>query len=179
MSHAIEIAKMNEKIGELTKERSYYKSRSEKAIRVIHECNGRMEDALEKLRPYALNCQENLLAWHKHYNGLLQKERDDNLTLRLQMDDKMAGIRRMNEHFRNWQREGLDIRLPYITKIAELKSHIRTCRRLMGWSIDPYYDDSDAGDSEPLAAGVGDELSALNLGGSAPTEENESGSAAP
>jgi len=164
VSHAIEIAKLNQKIGKLTEERDYYASRSERAVELCHVLNGRMEDALERLRPYAFNCQENLIAWHKYYNELLQKERDDNLQLRLQMDDKMASIRRANDIWRGLQEALLEIKLPYITKIAEYKAHIRFCRNYMGWSPDPEFEDSDAEEEKKE-----DEVPAMTLGDSATT----------
>ncbi|KAF4314648.1 hypothetical protein GTA08_BOTSDO01690 [Botryosphaeria dothidea] len=98
---------------------------------------------LEKLRPYAHQQHDAIVALHAHYNGLLEKERQQNLELRLEHQEWQAGLGRVAQYARHALKESADADLGYERKIRELKAENRMLRRLANWE-----EASDSDDGE-------------------------------
>ncbi|KAL0254575.1 hypothetical protein SLS55_010053 [Diplodia seriata] len=88
---------------------------------------------VEKLRPYAHQQHDAMLALHAHYNALLERERQANLELRLDHQDWQAGLGRVAQYARHALKESADAGLGYERKIRELKAENRMLRRLANW----------------------------------------------
>lgn len=94
------------------------------------------EDALgtatEQIRNYATGIEARFLAQRKHYNNLLQQEKDEHLQSRLDRDQwnalylEVCRMIRTAHHLRNseWTEE--------YTIIAGLQAQVRCLRRCMG-----------------------------------------------
>lgn len=88
---------------------------------------------LEKLRPFAFRHEQAILALHSHYNSLLEKERQQNLELRLEHQEWQAGLGRAAQFARAALKESSEASLPHERKIKELKAENKLLRRLAGW----------------------------------------------
>ncbi|GME48358.1 Glutamyl-trna reductase [Neofusicoccum parvum] len=98
---------------------------------------------LEKLRPYAHQQHDAIVALHAHYNTLLEKERQANLELRLEHQEWQAGLGRVAQYARHALKESADAGLGYERKIRELKAENRMLRRLANWEEASDSDDDD------------------------------------
>ena len=88
---------------------------------------------LERLRPYAYQHTQAIIALHAHYNSLLDAERTANLHLRLEYQKWQAGLGRVANYARLALRSDNEGTLPYLRKIAALKTENRVLRSLAGW----------------------------------------------
>lgn len=88
---------------------------------------------LDKLRPYAHQQHDAIVALHAHYNALLEKERQQNLELRLEHQEWQAGLGRVAQFARHALKESANSDLGYERKIRELKAENRMLRRLANW----------------------------------------------
>ncbi|KAK8184601.1 hypothetical protein BC567DRAFT_140483, partial [Phyllosticta citribraziliensis] len=88
---------------------------------------------LEKLRPFTFRHEQAILALHSHYNTLLEKERQQNLELRLEHQEWQAGLGRAAQFARAALKESSEASLPHERKIKELKAENKLLRRLAGW----------------------------------------------
>lgn len=88
---------------------------------------------LDKLRPYAHQQHDAIVALHAHYNALLEKERQANLELRLEHQEWQAGLGRVAQYARHALKESADAGLGYERRIRELKAENRMLRRLANW----------------------------------------------
>lgn len=88
-----------------------------------------MEAIAEKVRPYTHVMHQNLLAWHRYYSGMLQKERDDNLAMRLENDDRMASLGRLNQALGQLRGTLTDGDVSSVGEIAYLKEQLSHYQR--------------------------------------------------
>ena len=114
---------------------------------LLNDYEAAMQLILDKLRTYAYNHTNTLIALHAHYNGLLTAERNTNLDLRLEHQSWQAGLARVADYARVALREQADARLPYLRRIAALKGENRVLRSLAGWEVGPEGEGSES-DSE-------------------------------
>ena len=119
----------------------------------VNECQSLVIDyettlanLMDKLRSYAYDHATTIVDTHKHYAGLIEKEREANLQLRLEHGEWQAGLGRATE----WARRALRARgeeiAPMQRRMREVKAENRVLRRLVGWSVEP--DSDDEGDEE-------------------------------
>jgi hypothetical protein len=101
---------------------------------------------LDKLRPYAYNQTQAMLALHKHYQELIDKERAASMQVRLEHAEWQAGLGRVAEYARLALKAQNEEGLPDKKKIKELREENRVLRQLAGW--DPRTDDSDENEEE-------------------------------
>ncbi len=104
-----------------------------KSQNLVTEYENALALVLDKLRPYAYQHTQAIIALHKHYKNLLEQERQTSLTLRIQHSEWQAGLSRAAEYARLALREHSNSTLPYIRKIAGLKTENRVLRSLCGW----------------------------------------------
>jgi hypothetical protein len=88
---------------------------------------------LDKLRPYAYNQTQAILALHKHYQDLLEKERATNMQVRLEHAEWQAGLGRVAEYARLALKVQSEGELGLERERRGLKEENRVLRRLAGW----------------------------------------------
>jgi hypothetical protein len=88
---------------------------------------------LDKLRPYAYNQTQAMVALHKHYQQLIEEERASSMQLRLEHAEWQAGLGRAAEYARLALKVQSEGERPYQREIKELKEENRVLRRLAGW----------------------------------------------
>ncbi|KAF2084637.1 hypothetical protein K490DRAFT_19925, partial [Saccharata proteae CBS 121410] len=110
---------------------------------LVQDYETNLTGILEKLRPYAYRQHDAILALHAHYNGLLDKERQQNLELRLEYHEWQQGLGRVAQYARAALKEANDGTLPHETKIKQLKAENKLLRRLAGWEEAPDSDDEE------------------------------------
>ncbi|KAF2126825.1 hypothetical protein P153DRAFT_70978 [Dothidotthia symphoricarpi CBS 119687] len=88
---------------------------------------------LDKLRPYAYNQTQSMLALHKHYQTLLDNERSTSMSLRLEHAEWQAGLGRVADYARQALQTQSRAEEPLQSAIKELKEENRILRRLAGW----------------------------------------------
>ena len=88
---------------------------------------------LDKLRPYAYNQTQSMLALHKHYQTLLDNERSTSMSLRLEHAEWQAGLGRVAEYARQALQTQSRAEEPLQREVKELKEENRILRRLAGW----------------------------------------------
>ncbi|ORX92443.1 hypothetical protein BCR34DRAFT_500735 [Clohesyomyces aquaticus] len=104
---------------------------------------------LDKLRPYAYNQTQAMVALHKHYQTLIEQERAISMQLRLEHAEWQAGLGRVAEYARMALKVQSDGELPYKRERKELKEENRVLRRLAGWE-EKKEDSSDEEDQEKI-----------------------------
>lgn len=104
---------------------------------------------LDKLRPYAYNQTQAMVALHKHYQDLLEKERATSMQIRLEHAEWQAGLGRVAEYARLALKVQSEEELPYKTELKDLKEENRVLRRLAGW--EERQDDSSDEEAEERA----------------------------
>lgn len=134
---AVEIARLHQKIAKLTEERDAARLDARKNWDLVENLMNSMENIAERVRPYTHNMHQNLLSWHKYYSELLQKERDENLAMRLDNDNRMASLGRLSRNFSLLRNVLTDGDLSAITEITFLKGQVRFFRRMAGFEPDP------------------------------------------
>ncbi|KAF2757774.1 hypothetical protein EJ05DRAFT_476982 [Pseudovirgaria hyperparasitica] len=105
----------------------------ETSTALLDDYESSLKIILDKLRPYAFNHQQALLSIHRHYNSLLESERQERLEQSLDHARWQAGLGKVAELAREALRAQTEDRTPYLGKIAELKYENRVLRRLNGW----------------------------------------------
>jgi cell division protein FtsB len=103
---------------------------------------------LEKLRPYAYNQTQAMLALHKHYQAQLDNERSTSMQLRLEHAEWQAGLGRVAEYARLALKMQSEVEIPYKRQLKELKEENRVLRRLAGWEERKKGDSSDDEEDE-------------------------------
>ena len=99
-----------------------------------------LANLMDKLRNYAYEHTRAIVATHKHYNGLVEKEREANLQLRIEHGQWQQGLGRATELARKALRERTEETSGLETGLKEVKAENRILRRLVGWKVE---DDSD------------------------------------
>lgn len=88
---------------------------------------------LDKLRPYAYTQTQAMVSLHKHYQTLLEQERDTSMQMRVEHADWQAGLGRVAEYARQALKLQNEGELPYRRELQALKEENRVLRRLAGW----------------------------------------------
>lgn len=107
-------------------------------------CHGAniLADVLEKMHIFKEKSETDVLIWHKNYRDQLAYEREENLRLRNEINDKMAAAVRANGHLRDMRR--------YLTdhdEMNELRIQVhqyRTSCRFFRRMAMPLISDSDS-----------------------------------
>ncbi|CAI6332684.1 unnamed protein product [Periconia digitata] len=92
---------------------------------------------LEKLRPYAYTQTQAIISLHKHYQGLLDTERNTSMQMRLEHAEWQAGLGRVAEYARGALKGQAESEMGLRSEIRELKEENRVLRRLAGWEAKP------------------------------------------
>jgi hypothetical protein len=95
---------------------------------------------MEKLRPFAQQNSQALLAQKAHYLRLIEDERQQNLELRLEQSRWQESLGRLNENLRCALIAQTAGESPFLKKIAALKAENASLRRMCGA---PKLEDSD------------------------------------
>lgn len=131
--------------GELARARAEAETTREE-YKELAEVNADYEAVLgqvkDKVHEYAKGHADALNAVHRHYNGLLEQEREANLQLRLEHGKWQAGLGRAAEYARMALRERSEEVAPFEGRLRELKFENRILRRHVGWSLEGL-EDSD------------------------------------
>jgi hypothetical protein len=91
-----------------------------------------------------------MLSLHKHYQGILDTERNTSMQLRLEHAEWQAGLGRVAEYARGALKGQAESEMGLRSEIKELKEENRVLRRLAGW--EEKADSSDEEEAErPLA----------------------------
>lgn len=118
---------------------------------LVQDYEGSVTAILEKLRPFTFRHEQAILALHTHYNNLLEKERQQNLELRLEHQEWQAGLGRAATFARAALKESSEASLPHERKIKELKAENKLLRRLAGWEeVSDSDDDEDHREEDHL-----------------------------
>jgi hypothetical protein len=108
---------------------------------LLDEYDAAMKLILDKLRPFTYNHQQSIIALHKHYNTLLEQERQEKLEQSLEHARWQAGLGKVADYARQALRAHNESSLPWLTKCQELKHENKVMRRLLGWK--PLPDESE------------------------------------
>lgn len=100
---------------------------------VITEYEQALKTIVEKVHPYAYAQTGAILSLHKHYQALLEQERNTSMQLRLEHAEWQAGLGRVAEYARSALKLQADAERPLKAEIKELKEENRVLRRLAGW----------------------------------------------
>ena len=105
-----------------------------------------LERMMPMVRDYRYNIEIDRIAVRREYEEKLQKERDENLSHRMEIDRLNAGMHRVGQWCRETLRAVIDRNEPYEVERAELRHENRILRRLCNLPKHP--DDSDDDDEE-------------------------------
>jgi len=116
--------------------------------RITADYESVLANVMDKIRHYAYEHTSTIVALHKHYNNLLEKERETNLGLRLEHAEWQRGLGRVMENARGALREGVEEGLAGVRRCRELRGENRVLRRLVGWEVSDDDDEEEEGDGE-------------------------------
>ena len=109
-----------------------YKHEQSENTKLLAEYEESMGDATDKIRNYCCDNEERYLALRKHYNNLLQQEKDEHLQSRLERDDWHAKCMRVCEMIRTAHRLRNEEDHEAIYVVARLQAEVRIYRRCLG-----------------------------------------------
>ena len=112
----------------------------------------------ESIRNYCLGIENRFLAQRRHYNDLLQQEKDEHLQSRLDRDDWHAKTLRVCEMIRTANRLRTDEWCEEYAVVAGLQGEVRCYRRVLGMGVQkpeeeggwPYLKDLPLNDQGPI-----------------------------
>lgn len=109
-----------------------------------------LADVLDKMHIFKENHETDTLAWHKNYRNQLAFEREENLKLRNEINDKIASAVRANGHLRDMRRYLTDH--PVIHELQIQVHQYRTSCRFYRRMALPHLpeDDSEWSDDDDL-----------------------------
>ncbi|RMZ88098.1 hypothetical protein DV736_g4669, partial [Chaetothyriales sp. CBS 134916] len=97
----------------------------------------------EQIRNYCLGIEQRFLDQQRHYNNLLQLEKDDHLKSRLERDEYFAQTLKLSGQIRHANRLRTDEWCDEFRVIAALQTQVRCLHRVAGW--DPEKPEEEAG----------------------------------
>ncbi|RMZ79319.1 hypothetical protein DV737_g3471, partial [Chaetothyriales sp. CBS 132003] len=97
----------------------------------------------EQIRNYCLGIEQRFLDQQRHYNNLLQLEKDDHLKSRLERDEYFAQTLKVSGQIRHANRLRTDEWCDEFRVIAALQTQVRCLRRVAGW--DPEKPEDEVG----------------------------------
>ncbi|KAF2278747.1 uncharacterized protein EI97DRAFT_372377 [Westerdykella ornata] len=112
---------------------SSLQSHTNELTQLITDYENALTLLLDKLRPYAYTHTQSLLALHKHYQDLLEKERAATMQVRLEHAEWQAGLGRVAEYARAALKSQAEADLPLRREVKALREENRVLRRLAGW----------------------------------------------
>ena len=155
-SRNAELASLHSQLSSAHREIVSLDSENASLRHLVNDYERGMQLVLEKLRPFAFQQAQTLTATRAHYNALLEAERQTNLELRLEHQAWQAGLARVANYTRMAFLEHSQSLLPYIRKIAGLKSENKALRRIVGWEDPPdSSDDEEYVDDSSPSSGSG------------------------
>jgi DNA-binding transcriptional ArsR family regulator len=132
---AARIAELERALAKEKRRLEIYRSEQEENWKLIREYEDTVGKMTEAIRNYCCNNESHFLAQKRHYNNLLQAERDAHLKSRLERDHwhaqtmKLCGMIRTAYRLRS-EEEELPIRV-----VAGLQNEVRCLRNALG--LDP------------------------------------------
>lgn len=120
-----ELAKANTIIG-------LYKHEQKENTALIGQYEQGVWQMTDQVRDYAGKTEERMLALKRHYNDLLQQEKDEHLETRLDRDRWHANTIRCGEMLRQCYRARVDEWCDEYRVIVGLQSEVRCLRRCLG-----------------------------------------------
>lgn len=111
---------------------SLYKHEQTENTRLIAEYEEAVGIATEQIRNYCCDQNERYLALRRHYNDLLQQEKDEHLQSRLDRDKWHAETMKASEMIRHAYKLRCDEEGEELKLIARLQAEVRLYRRCLG-----------------------------------------------
>lgn len=111
---------------------SLYKHEQAENTNLIAMYEDALGTATEQIRNYCTDIESRFLAQRKHYNNLLQQEKDEHLSSRLDRDHWHAQTLKVSEMIRTANRLRADEWSDEYTVISGLQSEVRCLRRCLG-----------------------------------------------
>ena len=87
----------------------------------------------EQIRNYCSGIDKRFLDQKRHYNNLLQQEKDDHLSSRLEKDEYFAQVLKLSGQIRTAYHLRTDEWGDEFRTIAALQTQVRCLRRVAGW----------------------------------------------
>ncbi|KIV84108.1 hypothetical protein PV11_06081 [Exophiala sideris] len=134
-----ERARMREIERELAKAKQLveaYKHEQKENTNLIAMYEDALGTATEQIRNYCGGIEERFLAQRRHYNNLLQQEKDDHLQSRLEKDHWFAQTLKVCEMIRTAYRLRTEEWGEEYTIISALQAEVRCYRRLLGMEVE-------------------------------------------
>lgn len=101
---------------------------------------GQYEEAVgimtEQIRNYCLGIDARFLDQKRHYNNLLQAEKDDHLKTRLDRDEAYGHYLNKTGQIRHANRLRTDEYCDELRIIVALQLQVRCLRRVVGWDVE-------------------------------------------
>lgn len=120
---------------ELAKEKKLveiYKREQVENTKLIGEYETAVGTMTQQIREYCTNNKMNYLAQTRHYNNLLQKEKDDHLQSRLERDEWHAKTLKVCGMIRHAKKLADEEFADHITVISGLQAEVRIFRKVIG-----------------------------------------------
>lgn len=111
---------------------SLYKHEQTENTNLIAMYEDALGTATEQIRNYCTDVESRFLAQRKHYNNLLQQEKDEHLQSRLDRDHWQAQTLKVSEMIRTASRLRTDEWAEEYSIISGLQSEVRCLRRCLG-----------------------------------------------
>jgi hypothetical protein len=108
-----------------------YKYEQKENTNLIAMYEDAMGNTTEAIRNYCNSIEGRFLEQRRHYNNLLQQEKDEHLASRLEKDDILAKYMRCREMIRTANRLRTDEWCEEYTIIAGLQGQVRCLRRVL------------------------------------------------
>ena len=120
-----------------------YKREQVENTKLIGEYETAVGNITQQVREYCTNNKLNYLAQARHYNSLLQKEKDEHLQSRLERDDWHAKCLRVCGMIRRAKRLADEDFADHIEVISGLQAEVRCLRKVIG--LDKQKPDEETG----------------------------------
>lgn len=120
-----------------------YKHEQKENTSLIAMYEESMGTAVEQVRNYCGDIETRFLRQRKHYNDLLQQEKDDHLASRLDRDHWYAQTLKVCEMIRTAHRIRTEEWAEEYTVVAALQGEVRCLRRVIG--MDPEKPEEESG----------------------------------
>jgi len=111
---------------------SLYKHEQTENTNLIALYEDALGTATEQIRNYCTDLESRFLAQRKHYNNLLQQEKDEHLQSRLDRDHWQAQTLKVSEMIRTASRLRTDEWAEEYAVVSGLQSEVRCLRRCLG-----------------------------------------------
>lgn len=113
-----------------------YKHEQKENTNLIAMYEDAMGNTTEAIRTYCNSIEGRFLEQRRHYNNLLQQEKDEHLASRLEKDDIFAKYMRCREMIRTANHLRTDEWCDEYTVVAGLQGQVRCLRRVLGMDVE-------------------------------------------